>query len=222
MKASSSSADVGVWQDLDGSAIQVQASVRQDSDAEWYVPGSEWKTQVLTKQNEIYLSTYVDMDENVWKTTFFYDGEQWGEGTWFFADAIAESEKQEEDKPEDKPEDKQPEDTFDPATIPNNKNGEGNEFEHAFQFDSGEFFVSNSIEVVDSYHFLQEIDVNNGGDATKVQIEYSYDYKNYEVQFKDLVNTDAEPVKVAMKTSVSSSSVGEFQQLVPPSDAVTV
>ncbi len=137
MKTSSSSADVGEWQNLDGSAITVQASVRQDSDPEWYVPGSEWKTQVLVKQNEIYLSTYVDMDKKEWRTTFFYDGEQWGEGVWFFADAIAETVP----------------DSFDTASLPNNKNGEGNEFEHAFQFDSGDYFVSNTIEVVDLNHF---------------------------------------------------------------------
>ena len=69
------------------------------------------------------------MDKNLWTTTFFYDGEQWGEGIWYFADAIADS------KPS----------TFDPASIPNNLNGEGNEFLHAFQFDEGDFTVANAI-----------------------------------------------------------------------------
>ena len=38
MDADASSADVGFWNNLVGDEIQVQASVRQDSDPDWIIP----------------------------------------------------------------------------------------------------------------------------------------------------------------------------------------
>jgi len=43
-----SSADHGYWNNLVGEEIQVQASVRQDSDPNWIIPDSDWKIQVWT------------------------------------------------------------------------------------------------------------------------------------------------------------------------------
>ena len=45
-----SSADVGDWYTM-YEGVQVQASHRQSSDAEWYVTPSDWKLQLWIKQN---------------------------------------------------------------------------------------------------------------------------------------------------------------------------
>ncbi len=45
---------------------------------------------------------------------------------------------------------------------------------------------------------------------TSVKLNYLYDENNYEVSFTDTGNPKAEAVKIAMKTNVSSKTVGKF------------
>lgn len=78
-----SSADVGDWYTM-YEGVQVQASHRQSSDAEWYVTPSDWKLQLWIKQNDIYFSSYINNDEMSWTTTFFYEGEERSMGHWYF------------------------------------------------------------------------------------------------------------------------------------------
>jgi hypothetical protein len=83
MSTSVSSSEVGKWLSLTDE-IQVQASYRQDSDPEWFVPGSDFKFQIWARTNDIYCSSYVNKESEVWTSTFFYDGEQFGTGIWNF------------------------------------------------------------------------------------------------------------------------------------------
>ena len=55
--------------------------------------------------------------------------------------------------------------SFDYSTLPNNFEGTGSEFNHAFQFYEGDYTYSNSILKVDETHFVQQFMVRNGGDS---------------------------------------------------------
>ena len=83
MSTQVSSADVGDWYTM-YEGVQVQASHRQSSDAEWYVTPSDWKLQLWITQNDIYFSSYIDNDTFTWTTTFFYNGKELGRGVWSF------------------------------------------------------------------------------------------------------------------------------------------
>ena len=86
MSTDVSSSDVGKWQTLtkDPTDVDVQASHRQVSDDEWNVSRVDWKVQIYIPENQIYLSSYVNMTTYNWTTTFFYEGEELGRGTWIF------------------------------------------------------------------------------------------------------------------------------------------
>jgi len=83
--------DVGQWDNLvaGNAAVQVQSSHRQSNEAEWYIKNSDWKTQVWIKKNDIYFSSYISNDRKDWTTTFFYEGEELGRGTWKFGESDA-------------------------------------------------------------------------------------------------------------------------------------
>lgn len=83
--------DVGQWNNLvaGNDAVQVQSSHRQSNEAEWYIENSDWKTQVWIKKNDIYFSSYISNDRKDWTTTFFYEGEELGRGTWKFGESDA-------------------------------------------------------------------------------------------------------------------------------------
>jgi hypothetical protein len=81
--------DVGEWNDLlpSDSSVQVQASHRQDSEAEWVIKGSDWKTQVWIKKNNIYFSSYISNDRRDWTTTFYVNDKLLGRSVWKFGDS---------------------------------------------------------------------------------------------------------------------------------------
>ena len=87
--------DSGYWTNLVGDEIQVQATTRSDS-SEWAIPDKNWRLQVWTKTNDIYCSSYINIEKQAWTTTFYYDGELLGTGTWdivFDLDALLEPSK---------------------------------------------------------------------------------------------------------------------------------
>ena len=106
--------------------------------------------------------------------------------------------------------------SFDYSTLPNNIEGTGSVFNHAFQFYEGDYTYSNAIEKIDDTHFTQQFMVRNGGDdwLTNVQVDIMYDGTTYEAKFFDFKDPSVTPVTETISTSVSSADVGAFYNLV--------
>ena len=85
MKTSASSRDTSVGRTQllgEKPKTEVQASNRQATDEDWYVPNAEWKIQIMQPEFGMYLSSYVNLTSQTWTTTFFYEGEELGRGIW--------------------------------------------------------------------------------------------------------------------------------------------
>ena len=64
--------------------MQVQASHRQSTDPTWYIKESDWKMQLWINENDIYFSSYIDNETQLWTTTFFYKSKEIARGVWDF------------------------------------------------------------------------------------------------------------------------------------------
>ena len=79
----SSSKNVGNWRVLQSDPeIQIQASVRQNSDPEWEVLDANWKIQFWMRDGDVYVSSYFNLQKAILETGLWVGDERLTRGIW--------------------------------------------------------------------------------------------------------------------------------------------